>query len=232
MTSPVSGPAAVTPAGDEALRACLDAGLARIAPGLDDPARATLLAYVGLLERWNRAYSLTAVREPRAMIERHVLDSLAVLPYLHGARALDVGSGAGLPGLVLAVARPEPAWVLLDSKAKKHRFLTQACLELGLGNVEPVRSRLEDFHPATPFSTIISRAFAGTAELLAKTRRMLEPGGRLLAMKGRFPERELAELEAAGAGGEQRESVEVVPLSIPGLEHEERHLVVVTVGQP
>ena len=206
----------------ETMRRSLEAGLERMGVALERDARETLLAYVRLLERWGRAYNLTAVRDPREMIARHVLDSLAALAYLSGDRALDVGSGAGLPGLVLAVARPDVDWVLLDSNAKKYRFLTRARIELELANVEPVRARVEDFHPARRFSTIISRAFASTAELLAASRRMLEPGGRLLAMKGRFPASELAGLEGAAA------RVEVVPLRVAGLEHEERHLVVVT----
>lgn len=209
---------------EHALRARLDAGLERIAPELDGAARAKLIAYVTLLARWNRAYNLTAVRDPSDMIARHVLDCLAVLPHLHGARLLDVGSGAGLPGMVLAVARPELSWVLLDANAKKHRFLTRACVELGLENVQLMRARVEDFHPATRFSTIISRALASAAELVATTRRLLEPGGRVLAMKGRFPARELAAFDGMA------DRVEVVPLRVPGLEHEERHLVVVTSG--
>ena len=116
----------------ERLRRRLDAGLASVAVNLDRQARERLVAYLGLLNRWNHAYNLTAVRDPLDMIHRHLLDSLAVMPYLRGERCLDVGSGAGLPGLVLAVARPGIAWVLLDSNAKKCRFLRQARAELRL----------------------------------------------------------------------------------------------------
>lgn len=205
-----------------ALRGRLDTGLADMALDLDGPARDRLIAYVVLLARWNRAYNLTGVRDPEDMITRHLLDSLSALPWLRGARCLDVGSGAGLPGLVLAAVRPEIAWVLLDSNAKKCRFMDHARLELGLENVRVERSRLEDFHPGERFSTIISRALSSLADFVAGARHLLAPGGCLLAMKGREPEREL------GAAGDWGGQAEVVPVSLPGLADGQRHLVIVT----
>ncbi len=206
----------------ERLRQRLDAGLAGVAVDLDRQARDRLIAYLRLLERWNRAYNLTAVRDPSDMIARHVLDSLSAMPCLRGQRCLDVGSGAGLPGLVLAVAQPQTDWVLLDSNAKKCRFLRHARAELRLDNVQVERSRVEDFHPGAPFSTIISRALSSLADFVAGAGHLLVPGGCLLAMKGRNPEHELA---ALGGLGEQ---AEVVPVHLPGLEHGQRHLVIVT----
>jgi 16S rRNA (guanine527-N7)-methyltransferase len=193
-----------------------------MAMDLDDPVRDRLIRYLGLLARWNRAYNLTAVRDPMAMVPRHLLDSLVVAPYLEGLRCLDVGSGAGLPGLVLAVARPATHWVLLDSNAKKCRFLTMAKTELSLENVRVERGRVEDFHPRTRFSTIISRALSNLAEFVAAAEHLLAPGGRLLAMKGRDPDPELSALASYGV------QAEVVPLRLPGIEDGRRHLVIVT----
>ncbi len=206
----------------EWLRRRLDAGLASAAVELDERARDRLVAYLRLLGRWNRAYNLTAVRDPQDMIHRHLLDSLAVMPYLRGERCLDVGSGAGLPGLVLAVARPGIAWVLLDSNAKKCRFLSHARAELRLDNVRVARSRVEDFHPSARFSTIISRALSSLADFVAGAGHLLAPGGCLLAMKGRNPGHELS---ALGISGEQ---AEVVPVRLTGLEDGQRHVVIVT----
>ena len=200
----------------------LDAGLAAMAVDLDARARHRLILYLGLLAHWNRAYNLTAVRDPVEMIPRHLLDSLAVMPYLRGQRCLDVGSGAGLPGLVLAVACPSVSWVLLDSNAKKCRFLNHATMELGLDNVRVERNRVEDFHPGPCFSTIISRALCSLGDFVAGARHLLAPGGCWLAMKGRNPERELPALTASG------ERTEVVPVRLPELENEQRHLVIVT----
>lgn len=204
------------------LRKALDEGLAAMALALDEQAREHLVEYLCLLERWNRTYNLTAVRDPLDMIHRHVLDSLGVLPYVRGQQCLDVGSGAGLPGLVLAVAQPQVAWVLLDSNAKKCRFLGHVQVALGLDNVRVERRRVEDFHPAERFSTIISRALSSLADFVAGAGHLVAPGGRLLAMKGRNPG---VELSALGDSGEQ---TEVVPVHLPGLEAGQRHLVIVT----
>lgn len=189
---------------------------------LDASTRDRLIHYVRLLERWNRAYNLTGVRDPVEMVPRHLLDSLAVLPHLRGEHCLDVGSGAGVPGLVLATAGPAISWVLLDSSAKKCRFLTHARIELELDNVRIEHIRVEDFHPATRFSTIISRALSNLAEFVAGTGHLLAPGGRLVAMKGRNPAHELSAL------GRYAEQAEVVPVRLPGLEDGSRHLVIVT----
>jgi len=181
-----------------------------------------LLAYVDLLDRWNRTYNLTAVRDPAAMITRHLLDSLSILPWICGPRLLDAGTGAGLPGVPLAIARPELDVTLLDSSGKKVRFLNHLQRELGLLNVHPVQARLEEYEPGSGFDTIVSRAFASLAGFVTATRH-LAGGARLLAMKGRFPAAELDELP----GWVQLHSVE--KLEVPGLQ-EDRHLVIMSVN--
>lgn len=221
--SPLARARAGAPDSDpRGLRLALDAGLAAMAVDLDEGARHRLLGYVALLERWNRVYNLSAVRNPLEIIDRHVLDSLSALPYLRSGPCLDVGSGAGLPGMVLAVARPDLAWVLLDSSGKKCRFLEHARVALELDNVRVERSRVEDFHPGGRFSTIISRALSNLADFVAAAGHLLAPGGCLLAMKGRNPEHELATLGKLG------EQAEVVPVRLPGLEDGQRHLVIIT----
>lgn len=177
-----------------------------------------LTNYLTLLERWNRAYNLTAVRDPAAMVVRHLLDSLSILPWLQGPKVLDVGSGAGLPGLPLAITRPDCAFCLLDSNGKRTRFLIQAVAELQLPNVSVVRSRVEDYQPATLFNSVVSRAFATLADMAANAGRLCAPDGRLLAMKGVFPDDELARLPPGYV------VVGVYPLHVPHLEAE-RHLV-------
>lgn len=207
------------------LRRCLDAGLAGLGVDLDGAACDRLIDYLRLLARWNRAYNLTGVHDPKEMVPRHLLDSLAALAYVEGDSCLDVGSGAGLPGLVLAAARPMTAWVLLDANAKKCRFLEHAKIALALENVRVERRRMEDFHPGARFSTIISRALSNLADFVTGSERLLAPGGRLVAMKGRDPEQELSAL------GEYAERAEVVPVCLPGVEDGQRHLVIVTPGQ-
>ena len=179
---------------------------------------ARLVAYLTLLERWNRAYNLTAVRDPEAMVVRHVLDSLSILPWLEGPRVLDVGSGAGLPGIPLAIARPEQGICLLDSNGKRTRFLTQVAAELRLGNVAVVRGRVEDYRPEILFDSVVSRAFSTLADMVGDAGRLCAPEGRLLAMKGVFPDDELARLPPGFV------VVGVYPLRVPSLDAE-RHLV-------
>ncbi len=159
-----------------------------------EDAASRLAAYVDLLAHWNRAYNLTAVRRPQDMVARHILDSLAVLPWLRGRRVLDVGSGAGLPGIPLAVLRPDLEFTLLDSNGKRTRFMTQAVLELKLANTQIVQARVETYQPTAPFDSIVSRAFASLAAYLTGAGRLCASGGDLLAMKGVRPEAELMEL--------------------------------------
>ena len=153
--------------------------------------RRSLAEYVALLAQWNRAYNLTAVRDPFAMIDRHVLDSLTALDFLVGQRLLDAGTGAGLPGLVLAIVRPEVRCTLLDSARKKTRFCEHAAMTLGLHNVDVVSARLSDYRPPHLYSTVISRATFSVADLVAGARPLLDTPGRIIAMKGPRPEPEI-----------------------------------------
>lgn len=199
-------------------RIVLDRGLKQLGLSLDDAVQDKLIAYVRLLNKWNRAYNLTAVRDPLQMVTRHLLDSLVVVPHLTGQRIIDVGSGAGLPGIPLALAMPEREFVLLDSNSKKTRFLVQAKAELGLQNVAVVHSRVEDYHPDHPFDTVITRAFASVADILTGSRHLMAPAGEVLAMKGAIPE---GELEALPAGFQL---LDTITLKVPGLEQEQRNL--------
>ncbi|QEL12612.1 16S rRNA (guanine(527)-N(7))-methyltransferase RsmG [Kushneria phosphatilytica] len=193
----------------------LDAGLDEL--GLVAPAeqRDRLLALVALLHKWNRAYNLTAVREPVAMVQRHLLDSLAIVPWLRGPRLLDVGSGAGLPGLVLAIMRPQLNVTLLDSNGKKVRFQRQAAYELGLSGVSAVQARVEQYQ-AGPFDQIVSRAFAAPQVFVDASRHLLASGGEWLAMIGRDDSLRTGALTGATL-------LECVPLEVPG-QQGDRHL--------
>jgi len=201
----------------------LESGLARLpGAGLDPGQRSKLLDFLDILQRWNRTYNLTAVRDPIEMVSRHLLDSLSVLPWVSGSRMLDAGSGAGLPGVPLAIARQELEVVLLDSAGKKIRFLNQVVRELKLPNAHPEQSRLETYDPDAGFDIIISRAFSSLSAFVGAARH-LAGGARLLAMKGRYPAAELDDLP----GWVQVQSVE--ELSVPGL-HEARHLVIMSIN--
>lgn len=189
---------------------------------------AALIAFLALLAKWNRAFNLTAVRDPLDMVPRHLLDSLAVWPYLHGPRILDLGSGAGLPGMVLALVDPEREWVLLDSNAKKTQFLTQIVIELRPGNVEVVQARAEAYAPPRPFTTVIARALAPLSTVFRLARPLCAAEGRILAMKGVYPEPELAEL---GPNRPHSNRARVHRLQIPGLARE-RHLVQIDLPSP
>ena len=189
----------------------LTAGIAQLELAVPSVAPVVLSDYVELLHKWNRRYNLTAVREPAEMLRKHVLDSLTVAPYLRGERLLDVGSGAGLPGIPLAVAFPQRRFVLLDSNGKKIRFVTHALAVLGLKNVEVVQARAEDFRPTEPFATVISRAFASLVDFLEQTAHLSAPMGRWLAMKGVPPDEELRNLPAGFR------LVAVHPVKVPGL---------------
>lgn len=200
------------------LEQILSSGLAEADLQLDEAAREQLLAYVALLAKWNRVYNLTSVRKPQDMLTRHILDSLVVLPFVKGARVLDVGTGAGLPGLVLAIARPDWQLVLLDSSGKKLRFVRQCVTELGLGNVQVENVRIEEYRPDAGFNTIISRAFSSLDEMHKHCAPLCAADGRMLAMKGVYP---LAEVESLSDPGV---ILAAHALKVPGLDAQ-RHLV-------
>ncbi len=170
-----------------------------------------LLSYINLLQKWNKVYNLTAIRKPEQMVSHHLLDSLAVVPHLWPGRWLDAGCGAGLPGLVLALLRPEWAFTMLDSNSKKTSFVQQAAIELGLKNVSVCCARVEDWQPDCKFDGIISRAFAETADFTERTRHLLAQNGRWIAMKG-APHQELERLPS------DVRVERVIPLQVPGLD--------------
>ncbi|MCB1706285.1 MAG: 16S rRNA (guanine(527)-N(7))-methyltransferase RsmG [Halioglobus sp.] len=180
-----------------------------------------LLDYLALLAKWNRAYNLTAVREEAQMVTRHLLDSLAVAPFISGQRLIDVGTGGGLPGVPLAILFPGRSFDLLDSNGKKTRFLFQVKTALGLDNIAVHQARVESFPVAQPYDAVLSRAFASLQDMVHGCRHLLAPGGRFLAMKGALPAGELASVSA------EYPECEVYPLRIPGLR-EQRHLVAIT----
>ncbi|MEA3191966.1 MAG: rRNA (guanine527-N7)-methyltransferase [Betaproteobacteria bacterium] len=178
-------------------RAALDLGLAELQLTLPDTARAQLMNYVTLLAKWNRTYNLTAIDDPLRMVSHHLLDSLVVVPHLPMSgegRLADAGSGAGLPGIPLAVARPQWQIVLVEASEKKSAFLRQAVLELGLRNVEVHHGRVEKWQPAARFAVVVSRAFAELARFIGACRHLVAPGGVLAAMKGLLPRAELEHL--------------------------------------
>ena len=195
-------------------------GLSALPLELNASVQHQLIDYLQLLVKWNRAYNLTAIRQPEQMVTRHLLDSLVIGPYLQGPRILDVGTGAGLPGIPLALAYPDLKFTLLDSNGKKIRFVTQAVAELGLANVDVIQSRIEAFQPECRFDTITARAFASIEELIDQTTRLLVDKGQYLIMKGVFP---VAEVEAMPEGYQ----VEAVhQLKVPALVAERQWLLV------
>lgn len=176
----------------EAIKLLLNKGLR----SLDlEAISASLSDYLFLLNKWNSAYNLTAIRDTEAMVGKHILDSLAILPWLKGKRIIDVGTGAGLPGIPLALARPEIDFVLLDSNGKKTRFLNEVKRMLHLKNLEIVQFRVENYHPAQGFDTVLSRAFSSLAQMIQWTQHLITDEGIWLAMKGRAPDTELKEIQ-------------------------------------
>jgi 16S rRNA (guanine527-N7)-methyltransferase len=161
---------------------------------LDTAIQDKILAYVELLIKWNAAYNLTAIRDPKEMMTKHIMDSLSITPYINGERILDIGTGAGLPGILLALLKPESSIILLDSNGKKTRFLTQVKATLKLHNVEIVNSRVETYTPPDLFDCIVSRAFATIAKTLDLAQHLCQPAGVFLLMKGIYPTEEIAEM--------------------------------------
>ncbi|MGC0859766.1 16S rRNA (guanine(527)-N(7))-methyltransferase RsmG [Pantoea agglomerans] len=186
---------------------------------LTDQQKQQLVAYVGLLDKWNKAYNLTSVRDPQQMLVRHILDSIVVAPHLQGSRFIDVGTGPGLPGIPLAIVMPDAHFTLLDSLGKRVRFLRQVQHELGLTNITPVQSRVEAFPAEPPFDGVISRAFASLTDMVNWCHHLPGREGRFFALKGVRPDDEIAELPAGYV------SDAVIKLQVPQLEGD-RHLVI------
>ena len=180
-----------------------------------------LVGYVALLHKWNKAYNLTSVRDPHEMLVKHIMDSIVVSPHLRGERFIDVGTGPGLPGIPLAIMNPDKAFTLLDSLGKRIRFIRQVIHELGIRNVTPVQSRVEEFQPEQGFDAVLSRAFASLSDMVSWCRHLPAEHGCFLALKGQFNQHEVTELPAWCS------VTKVKSLQVPELDGE-RHLVILT----
>jgi 16S rRNA (guanine527-N7)-methyltransferase len=192
------------------ISAALQQGILQLELAINAETQEKLLDYLALLTKWNKVYNLTAIRDPQQMVSHHLLDSLAVIPHLYNGRWLDVGCGAGLPGLVLAICQPDWSITLLDSNSKKTGFVQQAIIELGLRNAQVCCARVEDFQQGQRYDGIISRAFTELGDFLRLTRHLLAENGHWVAMKG-LPEQEIPGVPTDCA-------VErIIPLNVPGL---------------
>jgi len=195
----------------DACRLKLQQGLSSLDLAIGETEQDAMLSFVKLMAKWNKAYNLTAIREPLDMVSLHILDSLSILPHLKPPLVVDIGTGAGLPGIPLAICQPDYHFTLVDSNSKKTRFVQQAVMELQLKNVDVVHSRVELFRPDKLYSTVLTRAFASLADILKLTGHLVADGGILLAMKGQLPEQELAELTL---------DYQVIPINMPDIDAE------------
>lgn len=208
----------VDPLTDGPVRQLLEQGLAQLALPLQPEQVDRLLGYLALLVKWNRAYNLTAISDPLEMVSLHLLDSLAIVPWVTGERFIDVGTGPGLPGIPLAIALPDRHFTLLDSNGKRVRFLFQVKTALQLGNVAEVQNRAENYRPAEQYDGVISRAYSAIETMIATTVHLVRPRGRFLAMKGRLPSEELSALPKPYI------VTDIHRLQVPGIDGE-RHLI-------
>lgn len=195
----------------EVCRKILESGIAALNLNATDEQVDRLCAFIKLIEKWNKAYNLTAIRNREEMARLHILDSLAIVPFVEGERIIDIGTGAGLPGIPLAIWLPEKSFMLLDSNSKKTRFVQQAVLELKLKNVQVLNSRVENYRPEQRYDAVLTRAFASLPDIIDLTAHLLTQDGILLAMKGQTPEVELAEIAAKKS---------IVPVHVPGIDAE------------
>ncbi|MCX9545921.1 16S rRNA (guanine(527)-N(7))-methyltransferase RsmG [Vibrio cholerae] len=204
------------------LRVKLDALISKTSLTVTEQQREQLVGYVQLLDKWNKAYNLTSVRDPMEMLVKHILDSLVVSPHLVGERFIDVGTGPGLPGIPLAIMHPDKEFVLLDSLGKRIRFLKQVIYDLKINNVLPVQSRVEEFDPESGFDGVLSRAFASMTDMVNWCQHLPKPnGGVFLALKGVRPDDEITLLP------ELCSVTDIKALQVPELEGE-RHLVILS----
>ena len=192
-------------------RKILVSGITSLNLNLTDDQVDQLLGFIKLIEKWNKAYNLTAIRDREEMARLHILDSLAIIPHLEGKRIIDIGTGAGLPGIPLAICLPEVGFTLLDSNAKKTRFVQQVVLELKLKNVAVLHSRVENYHPEKAYDAVLTRAFAALPDIVKLTAHLLGKNGVVLAMKGQNMDAELAQIAAKKS---------VIPVSVPGTDVE------------
>ena len=206
---------------DESQRAILMQGCRQLGLALDEQQARKINGYLDGLLKWNKAYNLTAIRNPREMVVKHLLDSLSVYQAISGTALLDVGTGPGLPGIPLAICFPHRQFTLLDSNGKKTRFLLQMKQELELDNIRVIHDRIEALDAAQPFDCITCRAFSSLQDFVAHCLHLLKPGGFLLAMKGRVPDDEIAALDHSEV------RVEIEKIEVPFLS-DERHLIKIT----
>ena len=192
-------------------RQLLCAGMEQLGLAATEEQVDLLLAFVSLIEKWNKAYNLTAIRNRDEILRLHILDSLSILPYITGQKIIDVGTGAGLPGIPLSIFLPDVQFTLLDSNSKKTRFVQQVVLELKLSNVEVVHSRAENLHRDGEYDAVLSRAFASLNDIKNLTEHLLQPEGVLIAMKGQVPEAELKKI---------KQKYTVNSIVLPGVEAE------------
>lgn len=205
-----------------ALRTQLDSLIAQTSLEVSERQREQLVGYVEMLNKWNKAYNLTSVREPSDMLVKHILDSIVVSPHLQGQRFIDVGTGPGLPGIPLAIMNPEMDFTLLDSLGKRIRFIKQVLHELKIENVTPVQSRVEEFQPQDKFDGVLSRAFASMLDMLEWCHHLPKTQtGRFMALKGQLPQDEIEQLP------EWCSVTDIKALQVPELEGE-RHLVILS----
>lgn len=193
----------------ESCQQILQEGLQTLKLDVDESKLNALLAFIKLIEKWNKAYNLTSVRNKEDMARLHMLDSLAILPYIKGGHIADIGTGAGIPGIPLAIFLPDTQFTLVDSNSKKTRFVQQAILELKLKNVKVVHARVEKFQANGLFSTVIMRAFANLQDIMHLTKHLIAPQGVLLAMKGQSPDEELLNMT---------EKYSIIPITVPSVD--------------
>ncbi|MGZ8189752.1 MAG: 16S rRNA (guanine(527)-N(7))-methyltransferase RsmG [Methylococcaceae bacterium] len=205
----------ITKAQADECREILISGLDSLNLNLGEEQIEKLLSYVRLIEKWNKAYNLTAIRNREEMVRLHLLDSLAMIPFVEGKRVIDIGTGAGLPGIPLAICLPEIEFTLLDSNAKKTRFVQQVVLELKLKNAVVCHERSENFHPEHAFNAVITRAFASLADIVRLTKHLLVKNGVLLAMKGQNLENELVQVSEKFSA-----KTTVIPVRVPNIDAE------------
>lgn len=203
---------------DSELLASLNTYLVKMDLSVEQSKAEKLVGFVQLMDKWNKAYNLTSVRDPKEMLIKHIVDSVVVAPQITGKHYIDVGTGPGLPGIPLAIMLPDTKFVLLDSLGKRIRFIKQVVHELGLTNVQAVQSRVEEFHQHVPYDGVLSRAFASIKDMLHWCQHLVDSQGTFLALKGQFPAEELDEIPA------NFKVCEVVKLEVPGLDAQ-RHLV-------
>jgi 16S rRNA (guanine527-N7)-methyltransferase len=200
---------------ESSLFTMLQSGSAELGLQISEQTIQKMVWYIDMLLKWNKIYNLTALTCPKDIVTHHLLDSLSIVPYIHGERLLDIGSGAGLPGIPCSLAMPQMHVVMLDSNGKKTRFITQVIGELAISNASVVQARVENYHTSSCFDVVTARAFSSIKTTLKLAERFLCPEGRLLIMKGSYPQ---AQLQKIG------NHAKVYPLSVPYL-NKERHLV-------